>query len=136
MSKSREDQVKEFHDAFGLDVRAEPTVKLLKLRRTLITEEVRELTADIDTAIACLEKGVDVPRATYVNMLKEMADVQVVLSGTAVALKPLERLQEAFRRVHESNMSKLDAQGRPILREDGKVLKGPNYFEPDLSDLI
>lgn len=45
-------------------------------------------------------------------------------------------VNEAFKRVHESNMSKLDATGKPILREDGKVLKGPNYKAPDLTDLI
>ena len=45
-------------------------------------------------------------------------------------------MTEAFARVHESNMSKLGADGKPILREDGKVLKGPNYKKPDLTDLI
>ncbi len=136
MDKSREDYIKDFHEAFGQDVHTEPTVEVLKLRKTLINEEVRELSADIDTAIACLEKGEVVPRDIYINMLKELADVQVVISGTSVALKPLKQLDEAFKRVHESNMSKLDSEGRPILREDGKVLKGPNYFKPDLSDLI
>lgn len=43
---------------------------------------------------------------------------------------------EAFRRVHASNMSKLGEDGKPIKREDGKILKGPNYKEPDLSDLV
>ena len=45
-------------------------------------------------------------------------------------------LDEAMHRVHESNMYKLDQDGKPIYREDGKVLKGPNYQPPDLSDLI
>lgn len=45
-------------------------------------------------------------------------------------------LMDAFNRVHESNMSKLDDNGRPIRREDGKILKGPNYKAPDLSDLV
>ena len=45
-------------------------------------------------------------------------------------------LDEALNRVHESNMSKLDEDGKPIYRDDGKVLKGPNYKPPDLSDLI
>ena len=44
--------------------------------------------------------------------------------------------EEALNRVHESNMSKLDEDGKPILRDDGKVLKGPNYKPPDLSDLF
>lgn len=47
-----------------------------------------------------------------------------------------EQLQEAFRRVHISNMSKLGEDGRPIRREDGKVLKGPNYLPPDLKDMV
>lgn len=136
MDKSREDYIKDFHEAFGRGVHTEPTVEVLKLRKTLISEEVKELSADIDTAIACLEKGEVVPPDIYINMLKELADVQVVLSGTSVALKPLKQLDEAFKRVHASNMSKLDSEGKPILREDGKVLKGPNYFKPDLSDLI
>ena len=45
-------------------------------------------------------------------------------------------LDEAFVRVHESNMSKLDEDGKPIYREDGKIMKGPNYFTPTLTDLI
>jgi predicted HAD superfamily Cof-like phosphohydrolase len=43
---------------------------------------------------------------------------------------------EAFKRVHESNMSKLDEEGKPIRRQDGKILKGPNYQAPDLRDLV
>lgn len=111
-------------------------MRLLKLRRTLIDEETKELFADIDMAITYLEREEDVPPELYANMLKELADVQTVLSGMAVSLKPLKELQVAFERVHESNMSKLGADGAPIYREDGKILKGPNYFSPDLSDLI
>ena len=136
MNKTREDHIKNFHKAFGLDIHSEPTVKILKLRRTLIDEETKELFSDMDTAISYLEKGEEVPHELYLNMLKELADVQVVVSGTSVALKPLKKLEEAFKRVHKSNMSKLDTSGRPIYREDGKILKGPNYHKPDLSDLI
>jgi len=136
MPRTREDLIKDFHQAFNLSINENPTAELLKLRRTLIDEETRELFSDIDTAIAHLERGEEVPCELYTNMLKELADVQVVLSGTSVALKPLQALDTAFTRVCESNMSKLGADGKPILREDGKVLKGPNYFDPDLSDLI
>jgi predicted HAD superfamily Cof-like phosphohydrolase len=136
MNKTREDFIEEFHRAFNVDVDAEPTVKLLNLQKTLIGEEVKELFSDIDTAIAHLEKGEEVPKELYQNMLKELADVQVVTSGTSVSLKPLRKLDEAFKRVQESNMSKLGEDGKPIYREDGKVLKGPKYFSPDLSDLI
>ncbi len=134
--KTREEETKDFHAAFGIAINEEPSIGLLKLRRTLIDEEVKELFADIDTAIAYLEREESVPLELYANMLKELADVQITLSGMSVAVKPLKELQIAFERVHKSNMSKLDADGNPIYREDGKVLKGPNYFLPDLSDLI
>lgn len=56
--------------------------------------------------------------------------------GSLVSYYTSEVVSEAFKRVHESNMSKLGLDGKPILREDGKVMKGPNYKKPDLSDLI
>ena len=136
MNKTREDYIREFHTAFGLDIDSEPRIDLLKLRRTLIDEETKELFSDIDEAIGYLERGEKVPRELYLNMLKELTDIQVVVSGASVALKPLKKLDEAFVRVCESNMSKLGADGKPMYREDGKVLKGPGYFPPDLSDLI
>lgn len=134
--KNREDHIKKLHEAFRLAINAEPTPALLRLRKTLIQEEVAELFSDIDQAVLLLEKGEVVPETLYINMLKEMADIQTVLSGTSVALKPLRNLEEAFLRVQESNMSKLDADGNPIYREDGKFMKGPHYTAPDLSDLI
>ena len=136
MSKTREDYIKEFHKAFGLDINSKPTVRLLKLRRSLIDEETKELFAEMDLVIEYLEKGEPVPHDVYVNMLKELSDVQVVVSGAAVALKPLQKLEEAFIRVNQSNMSKLGSDGKPIYREDGKVLKGPNYLTPNLTDLV
>lgn len=134
--KKREDYIREFNEAFGQDIESDPTVRLMKLRRVLIDEEVKELLSDMDTAIAHLEKGEEVPKSLYQNMLKELADVQVVVSGMAVAVKPMKNLDEAFLRVFRSNMSKLGLDGKPIFREDGKALKGPNYLPPDLSDLV
>ena len=136
MKKTREDLISEFHTAFGQGIGETPNIEVLKLRKKLITEETEELLVEIDKAIKYLKKGDTPPKKLYTDMLKELADVQVVLSGTSVALKPLKKLEEAFERVHTSNMSKLGANGKPILREDGKVLKGPNYFTPDLSDLV
>ncbi len=65
--------------------------------------------------------------------LKELADLVYVCYQYAENMGWF--LDEALNRVHESNMSKLDEDGKPIYREDGKVLKGPNYKPPDLSDL-
>ena len=136
MGKNREAVVREFHKAFGIAIDEVPTASLLKLRKTLIEEEVRELFAEIDAAIDLISKNEHVPHEIYANMLKELADVQVVLSGTSVALLPLKRLHEAFLRVHISNMSKLDEHGKPVYRADGKVLKGLNYTPPTVSDLV
>jgi phosphoribosyl-ATP pyrophosphohydrolase len=68
------------------------------------------------------------------EQLKELADLVYVCYQFAASQEW--DLDEAMQRVHESNMSKLDANGRPIYRPDGKVLKGPNYKEPYLLDLI
>jgi NTP pyrophosphatase (non-canonical NTP hydrolase) len=67
------------------------------------------------------------------NLIKELADLVYVTYGYAATFGW--NLDEAVRRVHASNMSKLDEDGQPIFREDGKVLKGPNYKEPYLEDL-
>lgn len=126
---TREEIVQEFHEAFGHPVgtrlpdpgELENTGQLLRLRLRLLREELGELIEACESEPA-------------VNILKELADLQYVLSGFAVTFGL--PLNEAFLRVHESNMSKLGEDGKPIYRKDGKVLKGPNYREPDLSDLV
>lgn len=125
---SREDIVKDFHAYFGHPIDGTWDADTIELRVKLISEEVRELFDAIGDVFVNPYEGCEAA------MLKEMADVQVVLSGLAVVLGL--NLNEAFLRVMESNMSKLGADGKPILREDGKILKGPNYREPDLTDLV
>ena len=68
------------------------------------------------------------------DALKELADLVYVCYQYAANMSW--DLERAMDRVHQSNMSKLDEDGNPIYREDGKVLKGPNYEPPDLNDLI
>ena len=68
------------------------------------------------------------------HALKELADLVYVCYQFAENMGWF--LDEALNRVHESNMSKLDEDGNPVYRDDGKVLKGPNYKPPDLSDLF
>ena len=68
------------------------------------------------------------------NALKELADLVYVCYQYAVNMGW--DLDEAMHRVHESNMSKLGEDGKPIYRDDGKVLKGPNYTPPNLEDLV
>ena len=70
----------------------------------------------------------------HADCLKELADLVYVCYQFAANMNW--DLDEAMHRVHESNMSKLDEYGKPILREDGKVLKGPLYQPPNLEDLV
>lgn len=129
-----ERKVREFHLAFDIDVDKPVTAELLDFRKRLIAEEVEELFADIDKAKAEMAAGGSVSRETLAAMLKEMADVQYILSGMAVTFGwPADRV---LGRVHQSNMSKLGADGKPVRRADGKVLKGPDYRPPQLDDLI
>lgn len=129
---TRESVVQRFHEAFEHPVDGEWDDLLLTLRATLINEECIELLEEFNNLR-------NKPQSLWtkedkMNLLKEMADLQYVLSGAAVALGlPLEK---AFRRVHRSNMSKLGEDGKPIRREDGKSLKGPNYQPPYLGDLV
>ena len=91
-------------------------------QKRLIDEEYQEF----DWAVARILPAVD--------QLKELADLVYVCYQYA-ANEDWD-LDEAMRRVHQSNMSKLGNDGKPIRREDGKILKGPNYQPPNLSDLV
>ena len=95
---------------------------------TLITEEYKELIEALDDCAAYVQN----PRAR-VNALKELADLVYVAFQLAAACGW--ELDEALDRVHQSNLSKL-VDGKPLKREDGKVLKGPNYEPPYLEDLV
>ena len=123
--------MEEFHRAFGHPVNNLPVVfdkDFVTLRTKLHGEECLELFEELWN---CVQTGKISP-----NLLKEGADLLYVLLGTFVSLGLGDQLIEAFKRVHESNMSKLDENGQPIYREDGKVMKGPNYKPPVLDDLI
>ena len=127
-----EELVLECHKAMEMSIDEQYSVNLLKLRQKLINEETQELNVEINSLINEIETQGSVTKETKLKMFKELADLQYVLSGMVVSLGiPME---EVFQRVHNSNMSKL-VDGKPLKREDGKFLKGPNYKKPDLSDL-
>jgi predicted HAD superfamily Cof-like phosphohydrolase len=120
LGKSPLDMVKHFARTYGQTLN-HPWVKDTDkdlLRLVLVKEEYAEVLTAIEAA----------------DLLKELADLVYVTYGYAATFGW--DLDEAVRRVHASNMSKLGEDGQPIYREDGKVLKGPNYEEPDLSDLV
>ncbi len=121
------EQVKEFHETYGLPVKAEPDIsdpKTNALRINLLAEELDELKEG-------LEKG------DIVEVLDALTDLQYVLDGAYLSFGLHDVKDAAFNEVQRSNMSKLGADGKPIRREtDGKILKGPNFFEPDLSQFV
>ena len=96
-------------------------------QKNLIVEEFKEfLAADAEMILMHPQDR----EAT----LKELADLIYVCAQYAENMDW--DLEQALRRVHRSNMTKLGEDGKPIYRKDGKVLKGPNYKPPDLSDLV
>ena len=96
-------------------------------QRSLIVEEFKEF-LDADRQMILMH-----PQDREAT-LKELADLIYVCAQYAENMNW--DIEQALRRVHKSNMSKLGDNGKPIKREDGKVLKGPNYEPPDLSDLV
>jgi predicted HAD superfamily Cof-like phosphohydrolase len=135
--KTREQKVSEFHEVMSLDIDSPPRVSLLQLRARLILEETRETLKAMEVLEMELERGKKGTEEQWADLLKELADLQYVLSGTLISFNTISGdFDAAFNRVHLSNMSKLDSSGNPVYREDGKVTKGPNYQAPTLGDLI
>ena len=127
-----EKQVLECHRAMEQAIAEPYSVKTLQLRKKLLHEELSELDTEIDSMIKELETNGTASTASQAKMMKELADLQYVLSGMVVSFDI--PMQEAFHRVHTSNMSKL-VNGKPLKREDGKFLKGPNFKQHFLDDL-
>lgn len=129
--------VREFHKTFGHPVALAPTAigpHLLKLRLDLIAEEFKELGvalgADIQISI-----HIDPNKAQdIVEAADALADLDVVVTGTSLVMGIPH--DQCVREVHRANMSKAGEDGKPILRADGKILKGPNYTPPDIETII
>jgi predicted HAD superfamily Cof-like phosphohydrolase len=98
-----------------------PDEKVQKLRISLIEEELEELKEAIE-------------KKDVVGVADALTDILYVTYGAGAAFGI--DLDKCFKEVHSSNMSKLDRNGRPIYREDGKIMKGPDYFEPNLENIV
>ena len=122
--KKQLNAVKDFHDTFGLNYNDSPTVdlgkKIIELRFNLMKEENEEY---IEAA-----RNNDI-----VEVADALGDMLYILCGTIIEHGMSEIIEDVFDEIQKSNMSKLGADGKPIYREDGKVMKGPNYFKPNFS---
>ena len=120
--KKQLNAVKDFHDTFGLSYNDSPTValgkKIIELRYNLMKEENEEY---IEAA-----RNNDI-----IEVADALGDMLYILCGTIIEHGMSDIIEDVFDEIQKSNMSKLGANGKPIYREDGKVMKGPNYFKPN-----
>ena len=127
MSKTTLEQVQEFHETYGLPVQKMPDLtdaQTNELRINLLAEELDELKEAIENN-------------DHVEVLDALIDLQYVLDGAFLSFGLADVKIAAFAEVHDSNMSKLGENGKAIRREgDGKVMKGPNYWKPDMTKFI
>ena len=118
------DDVKIFMQTFGQEVLVKPKFpdkKTVQLRYDLIEEELKELKLALDNK-------------DLLEAADALTDILYVTYGAGHAFGI--DLDKCFDEVQNSNMSKLDDNGKPIYNESGKVMKGPNYFKPDLSKFV
>lgn len=125
--KKYTDAVHEFHTAFGLGINDAPIANIGEdrnlLRFNLMKEENEEY-------FEAAQNG------DLVEVADALGDMLYILAGTIIEHGMQHKIVEVFDEIQRSNMSKLGEDGKPIYREDGKVLKGPNYFKPNIKEIL
>ena len=125
--KEKIDAVYQFHRVFGIGNNDEPEHNIgeddFRLRHRLMHEENEEY-------LEAAQNG------DLVEIADALGDMMYILYGTICKHGLQHRIADIFDEIHRSNMSKLDADGNPIYREDGKVMKGENYFKPNIAKYL
>jgi predicted HAD superfamily Cof-like phosphohydrolase len=119
--------VKIFHETYGLGVSNEMIADLGKLKNELRYNLMKE---ENEEYLEAVENN------DIVEIADALGDMLYILCGTILEHGLQNKIEEVFDEIQRSNMSKLDADGKPIYREDGKVMKGPNYFKPNFSAIL
>ncbi|AOW17300.1 hypothetical protein LPB03_07420 [Polaribacter vadi] len=119
--------VHEFHTAFKLNIQNKPTIHISDDRKKLRFELMKEENEEYLEAAQ---------NNDIVEVADALGDMLYILCGTIIEHGMQDKIEEVFNEIQRSNMSKLGEDGKPIYREDGKVLKGPNYFKPDFSKIL
>ena len=121
--KHQLEAVKIFHEIYKLNYKESPTTDIgtdkINLRFNLMAEENEEY---LEAA-----KNNDL-----IEVADALGDMLYILCGTIIEHGMQDKIEEVFDEIQKSNLSKLGENGKPIYREDGKVMKGPNYFKPDI----
>ncbi len=125
--KKQINHVKLFHESFGIENKTKPnsylSEKVYNLRYNLMKEEN-------DEYLDACEKG------DIVEIADALGDMMYILCGTILSHGLQNKIEEIFEEIQRSNMSKLDENGKPIYREDGKILKSKKYFKPNISKIL
>jgi predicted HAD superfamily Cof-like phosphohydrolase len=116
-----------FHTAFKINTKDTPTVHIAEERKKLRFELMKEENEEYLEAA----KNNDL-----VEVADALGDMLYILCGTIIEHGMQDKIEEVFNEIQRSNMSKLGEDGTPIYREDGKVLKGPNYFKPNIKAIL
>ena len=119
--------VKKFHDAFGIKNLESPNSNIDKnvyqLRYRLMHEE------NLEYLEACKNNDL-------VEIADALGDMMYILCGTILSHGLQDNIEDVFEEIQKSNMSKLGSNGKPIYRKDGKIMKGPGYFKPDINKVL
>lgn len=125
--KKQLEAVKLFHTTYGLgvsnEIKADLGEQKNKLRFELMKEENEEYLEAVENN-------------DIIEIADALGDMLYILCGTILEHGLQHKIEEVFDEIQRSNMSKLGEDGKPIYREDGKVLKGPNYFKPDIKSIL
>ena len=125
--KHQIEAVKIFHEVYKLSYKENPTTDIgldkIKLRFNLMAEENQEYFQ--------AAKNNDL-----VEVADALGDMLYILCGTIIEHGMQDKIEEVFDEIQKSNLSKLGEDGKPIYRNDGKVMKGPNYFKPNISKVL
>ncbi len=125
--KDKIEAVKEFHEAFNIGYRNSLKADLGLAKNTLRFDLMKEENEEYLEAA----KNNDI-----VEVADALGDMLYILCGTIIEHGMQHKIEAVFEEIQRSNMSKLGEDGKPIFREDGKVLKGPNYFKPNIKQIL
>lgn len=119
--------VEEFHTVFGQGVGTAPKADLGKSKNQLRFDLMKEENEEYLEAVQ---------NNDLIEMADALGDMLYILCGTIIEHGMQHKIEAIFDEIQQSNMSKLGADSQPVFREDGKVLKGPNYFKPDIAKIL